>query len=136
MEKVFLDANVVIDFLCERGIFYMPAAKIVVKAYNKEIDLCCSSLTFATASYLMGRSKTDTETVFQKLASFCTLCTPTLVDQAVVMEALHSDFTDFEDAMQYFSASHYGADVIITRNKEDFAKSQILCLEPIEYLNK
>ncbi|MBQ3630364.1 MAG: PIN domain-containing protein [Prevotella sp.] len=134
MEKVFLDTNVVVDFLCERSQFYLPAARIVVKAYHKEIMLCCSSLTFATASYLMGKSKLDSATIFQKLSSFCTLCTPTIVDQTTIDEALHSEFADFEDAMQYFSARRFDADVIITRNKDDFEKSQIPCYEPMEYL--
>ena len=134
MEKVFLDTNIVVDFLCERGEFYLPAAKIVVKAYHKEIELCCSSLTFATASYLMRRSKLDSATILQKIASFCTLCIPTIVDRITIDDALHSEFTDFEDAMQYFSARRFGADVIITRNKNDFEQSQIPCFEPIEYL--
>jgi predicted nucleic acid-binding protein len=136
MDKVFLDTNVVVDFLCERGDFYLPAATIVVKAYKKEIELCCSSLTFATASYLMGRSKLDPEVIFKKIASFCTLCTPTVVDRVTIEEASHSDFKDFEDAMQYFSALRFGADVIITRNKQDFANSLIPCEEPAEYLNR
>ena len=134
MEKVFLDTNIVVDFLCERCDFYLPAARIVVKAYRKEIELCCSSLTFATASYLMGKSKLDSATIFHKIASFCTLCIPTVVDQTTIDEALQSEFTDFEDAMQYFSARRFGADVIITRNKSDFEKSQIPCYEPVEFL--
>jgi predicted nucleic acid-binding protein len=55
MDKLFLDANVVVDFLCERSDFYLPAARLMVKSYNKEIELCCSTLTLATASYFMGR---------------------------------------------------------------------------------
>ena len=51
------------------------------------------------------------------------VCTPTAVDHTTIDEALHSEFTDFEDAMQYFSARRYGADIIITRNKDDFEKS-------------
>ena len=37
MDKLFLDANVVVDFLCERSDdFYLPAARLMVKSYNKE----------------------------------------------------------------------------------------------------
>lgn len=135
MDKVFLDTNVVVDFLCERGDFYLPAARIVTRAYRGEIDLCCSSLTFATASYLMGKGNSETAVIFQKIANFCTLCTPTIVDRTTIDEALQSEFTDFEDAMQYFSARRYGADIIITRNKDDFRKSQLPCYDPVEYLN-
>ena len=34
MDKLFLDANVVIDFLCQRNGFYLPAAKIIAKGYK------------------------------------------------------------------------------------------------------
>lgn len=38
MVKLFLDTNVVIDFLCERSNdFYLPAARLMVKGYNKEV---------------------------------------------------------------------------------------------------
>ncbi|MBO4551019.1 MAG: PIN domain-containing protein, partial [Bacteroidaceae bacterium] len=126
--------NVVIDFLCERGEFYLPAARIVVKAYQGEIELCCSAMTFATASYLMERGKVSTAEIFRKLADFCSLCDPTPIDASVVSEALNSSFVDFEDAMQYFSAKGFGANIIVTRNKQDFAPSELTCLTPVEFL--
>ena len=135
MNRVFLDTNVVVDFLCERGDFYMPAASIVVKAYRKEIELCCSALTYTTASYLMERGKVKREDVFLKLADFSSLCTPTIVDKNVIEQALKSKFTDFEDAVQYFSAKQFGATIIITRNKQDFTNSAIPCQTPIEFLD-
>lgn len=134
MDRVFLDANVVVDFLCERGEFYLPAARIVTKAYRGEIVICCSAITLATASYLMERSNLGYEVIFRKLGNFCTLCTPTVVDATVVKDALASSFTDFEDALQYFSAKHFGATIIITRNSQDFAPSDITCYSPTEYL--
>ena len=134
MDKVFLDTNVVVDFLCERSEFYLPAARIVTKAYRKEIELCCSALTFATASFLMEKSKVPVTEIFRKLADFSSLCTPTTVDHSVINDSLASSFTDFEDAMQYFSAKQYGATTIITRNGKDFSASELPCLSPVEYL--
>ena len=134
MDKVFLDTNIVVDFLCERGAFYLPAARIVTKAYRKEIDLCCSAMTFATVSYLMEKSKVPVMEIFRKLADFSSLCTPTTIDRSVIRDSLTSAFTDFEDAMQYFSAKRYGATIIITRNGKDFAASELPCYSPTEYL--
>lgn len=134
MDKVFLDTNVVVDFLCERGEFYLPAARIVTKAYHKEIELCCSAMTFATVSYLMEKSKVPVTEIFRKLADFSSLCTPTTIDRSVINDTLTSAFTDFEDAMQYFSAKQYGATIIITRNQKDFTASELPCYSPIEYL--
>jgi len=36
--------------------------------------------------------------------------------------------------MQYYSAEKWGANIIITRNKKDFQKSQLPIYEPMEYL--
>ena len=135
MDKLFLDANVVIDFLCERSDnFYKPAAWLMVKGYNKEVNLCCSTLTLATASYLMERSKIDHTEVLRKISDMISICELANVDRNVVTQALSSEFLDFEDAMQYFSAKEWGADMIITRNKKDFKNSHIPVYEPMEYL--
>lgn len=136
MDKLFLDTNVVIDFLCERQGFYLPAAKIIVKGYKKEVELWCSSLTFATASYLMGKCHIPASEIFHKLSDFFTICKPASVDSDVVKDALNSSFSDFEDALQYYSAKKCCADIIITRNKKDYSDSELPILFPIEFLNK
>jgi hypothetical protein len=41
---------------------------------------------------------------------------------------------DFEDAMQYFSAVHARADIIITRNPEDFPRAGPTVMPPGEWL--
>ena len=135
MDKLFLDANVVVDFLCERSDdFYLPAARLMVKSYNKEVELCCSTLTLATASYFMEKSKVVHAEIFHKISDMISICELANVDRDVVEKALSSEFTDFEDAMQYFSAEKFGADIIITRNKKDFQNAQLPVYTPKEYL--
>ena len=51
MNKVFIDTNILIDFLGEREPFYEAAARIVSRVDRKEIELLVSSLSYATASY-------------------------------------------------------------------------------------
>lgn len=135
MDKLFLDTNVVVDFLCERGEFYLPAAQIILKGYNKEVDLCCSSLTYATASYLMERSGIGYTEIRRKLLDFSTICHSSTVDCNIVSASLSSKFTDLEDAMQYFSAKNCDANMIITRNKRDFSESELPLYQPNEYLD-
>lgn len=53
--------------------------------------------------------------------------------QAIKM-ALDLKYTDFEDAVQYFSAKQANADCIITRNKKDFTFSDILVYTPAEFM--
>lgn len=135
MVKLFLDTNVVIDFLCERSNdFYLPAARLIVKGYNKEVELWCSSLTFATADYLLEKYHVSQADRTNMLKDFIQVCLPSSVDREVIEKALSSDFKDFEDALQYFSAKKCGAEAIITRNKKDFKTSELPMYLPTEYL--
>ena len=135
MDKLFLDANVIVDFLCERtDDFYLPAARLMVMSYNKEVELCCSTLTLATASYFMEKGKIDHSEIFHKISDMISICDLVNIDRDVVEKALSSEFSDFEDALQYFSAKNFGADIIITRNKKDFRNAQLPVYTPKEYL--
>ena len=124
MKKVFIDTNVLIDFLGERETFYQPAALIASRADRKEIELMVSSLSYATASYILSRYN-----------KFATLCTITSIGADTVTKALYSPFKDFEDALQFNSALEAGAEIIITRNKKDFTQSSLPVLTPTEYLD-
>ena len=136
MDKLFLDANVVLDFLCEREGFYLPAAKIIAKGYKMEVELWCSSLTFAIASYLMEREHVQTKEALQKLSDFLAVCQPSAVDRSIIEKAITSDFEDFEDALQYFSAKNCGTNIIITRNPNDFSTSELPVHLPTDYLSQ
>ena len=54
--------------------------------------------------------------IVERLNIFCEYCTPTRVDADIVRQSLDSAFSDFEDALQYYSALTEDAEVIITRN--------------------
>lgn len=82
----------------------------------------------------MERSKVSQADIFHKISDMISICEVADVDRGVVEQALSSGFTDFEDALQYFSAKKWDADIIITRNKKDFANSQLPIYEPMEYL--
>ncbi len=57
------------------------------------------------------------------------------MDKNAVINALNSDFKDFEDALQNFSAMENGQiKIILTRNLKDFKKSELAVLTPETYL--
>ncbi len=56
------------------------------------------------------------------------------MDDEVVEKAIHSNFKDFEDAMQYFSALASNCDLIITRNERDFKNALIPVMNADSYL--
>ncbi len=48
--------------------------------------------------------------------------------------AIASDFKDFEDGVQYFTALENAMDIILTRNKKDFKSSQLAIMSAKEYI--
>ena len=57
------------------------------------------------------------------------------MDRDVVLEAIRSNFTDFEDALQNYAAvKNAEISTIITRNVKDFKKSSIGVMLPGDYL--
>lgn len=132
MMKVFLDTNIVIDLLDKREPFYIDAVKLFTLAYQKEITLFVSPMTYATASYLLR--KHGKEGMRKLLSNFRQLSQITTADEKVVDAALASSFDDYEDALQYYSALTRNVDVIVTRNKKDFTSASIPVLSPKELL--
>ena len=135
MKRVFVDANIVIDLLCERYPWFPSVMRIFTMADLGKIDLFCSSLSLGTASYLMENRKMTPQEIFDSINLLCEMCTPTAVDASVVRLALDSVFTDFEDALQHFSAMTVDADCIVTRNKKDFGCSEIPVYELDEFMD-
>lgn len=132
MTRLFLDTNVVVDLLDRREPFCHDAVRIFTMAYNRQVQLFVSPMTFTTASFLLRRH--GTEGVRNLLSNFRQLSRVATVNERTIDDSLASQFKDFEDAVQYYAAVKIKADFIITRNGKDFALSQIPVLTPSEFL--
>lgn len=133
MLNVFLDTNVIIDFMAHRDEFFDDAAIIVSLAINKKLKLHVASMSFATASYILSR-KVDDSKVKMIIGNFCNFCKVDVVDADCVEYGVTSKFKDFEDAMQFRCAQNANVDYIITRNVKDFEESSITALTPHDFL--
>jgi len=134
-EKLFLDTNVVFDLLGEREPFYESAAKIATLADIGKVQIYVSALTYATAFYLLARFE-NKEVVKDKIRKFKVIAETSDLTDKIVDKGLVSKFSDFEDALQYYSALKVDCSIIITRKGKDFKESDIPVLTPDEYLNK
>ncbi len=132
MTKLFLDTNIVIDLLERREPFCRDAVQLFTMAYNEQVQLIVSPMTFSTASFLLH--KHCPEGVRNLLANFRRLAHVATRDEIIVDDSLASQFDDFEDAMQYYTALRDKADIIITRNGKDFIKSKLPVMTAKEYL--
>lgn len=135
MERIFVDTNIVMDLLQKREPFYTEAQELFTLSDKKEIKLYISALTFANTHYLISRHHSTSETR-KILSKFKILADVLSLDDKIIGLSLVSDFKDFEDAIQYFTAVENNMDVIITRNKRDFKNSVLPLLSAGEYLKR
>lgn len=134
MEKVFVDTNIVLDLLEKRKEFYREAQRLFTLADQGDVRLFVSALTIANTHYLLYKHLgMEARKVLSK---FKTLVNVLAVNDKILDLALASDLTDFEDAIQYYSALEFQMDVIITRNKKDFKNSSLPIFTANEYLNR
>lgn len=132
--KAFIDTNVMLDFLGERESFYLSAAKIATLADKGKIEIIVSALSYATVSYFLTKYE-GLEKTKDKLRKFKVISNICELDEKIIDKGLNSDFSDYEDSLQYFSALRAECDVLITRNTKDFKSAQIPVLTPDEFLN-
>lgn len=129
--KVFLDTNVVIDYLAKRQPFAEDANRMIMLCCQREVELCISALSFTTIYYVL-RKQYGHKRLLTLLSEIYHLLTVCAVDGQIMQHALLSEFTDFEDAVQCYTAKACNADVIVTRNLKDFSHSPLITRTPTE----
>ena len=132
-DRLFLDTNIVLDLLWHRLPFFDGIAKIATLAEQQTLTLYVSALSFANAHYILskieGKSKAS-----ERLRQFRLLVNIISLDSTDIEKGLNAGFTDFEDALQYFSALKCSCHIILTRNAKDFKESLIPVMTAEEYL--
>ncbi len=133
MKKVFVDSDVILDLLAKRESHYLHAAKLFTLIDQQKVKGYTSPIVFANLHYLL-RKNTSNLMALKSLRKLKTLINILPVDERIIEQSLNSEFTDFEDAIQYFAAVNNGISIIITRNKADYKKSKIPVVTAEEFL--
>ncbi len=133
MKSIFLDTNNVLDLLARRMPFYSDAAKLFSLADKKKIKLSISALCLADTNDILSRQLPENE-VRKILRKFKVLVIVLPLDDKITDLALNSEFRDFNDAIQYFTAIENDQDIIITRNLPDFKESKIPVMTADEFI--
>ncbi|QBN20282.1 type II toxin-antitoxin system VapC family toxin [Flavobacterium nackdongense] len=134
MSRIFLDTNVILDLLGERVPFFDSIAKVATLADQKKLTIIVSPLSFTTIDYVLNKYESS-ESVLNKLRKFKIICEVCEVNEETIDKALNSNFKDFEDAVQYFTALQTNCSIIITRNGKDFKNATIPIMTSEEYLS-
>ena len=133
MDKLFVDTDIVLDLLTKREPHYSPAAELFSLADKKEIRLYVSPLSFANINYILSKILSSDQSR-KKLLKFKTLVTVLINDEKTIELALTSDFKDFEDGIQYYTAIEGGLKILLTRNLKDYKSALISVMTAEQYL--
>jgi predicted nucleic acid-binding protein len=131
--RVYIDCDIILDLLAERQPFYRHAARLFTLIERKKVTGFVSPLVFANLFYILRKLKSGRE-AGNLLLKLKLLLKILPVNERIVELALNSGFTDFEDALQYYTAAENGIGIIITRNKKDYRHSEAVIYTAEEYL--
>ena len=132
MKIIFLDTNVIIDFLADRRPFSLTAAEIFNASLSGYVKIYISSVSYNNIYYILRQSLSHNETL-KLLEALSEMTEIVDVTKAVIKKSLKSEFKDFEDAIQYNCALTVSKlDFIVTRDSKDFKKSTLPVMNPQE----
>ena len=134
--KAVIDTNVVLDVLQRRADFFDDSYGVLRLVAEGEIDGWFPASCVADVFYLLRRSglnPAQARTAVSALAQVVPLCDTTA---AAVAAGLLLSMSDLEDAILAATADHLGADLILTRDRADFAGSPVPAITPHEFLRR
>ena len=136
MSRVLIDRNVILDLLSKREPYYIEGQQIFSLADMKIVELVVSSLSLVNVHYVLNdRMKMkDARSIVGRFKVL--VDTYELNDKIIELALNDTDFKDFEDGIQYYTALEAQCDSIVTRNLKDFRRSSIPVFSPKEYLAK
>jgi predicted nucleic acid-binding protein len=131
--RLFIDTNVMMDLLGERLPHYDSIAKIATLADKGKVKMVVSAFSYPTVYYLLTKFESS-DKVKEKLRKFKIISEISDLDETIIEKGLASNFSDFEDALQYHCALKADCDILITRNSKDFKESAIPVMSGGEFL--
>jgi len=132
VSKIFVDSDVLLDLFLLREP-HLAYTQELLSLRNPSIQLFTSSVIINNLYYFIvkERGKSIAKT---SLSTLLNLLKALPVTQNTIELALESEFNDFEDALQYFTAIENGCQRIVTRNLKHYKKSYIPALTAEDFL--
>ena len=131
--KVFLDTNILVDYVEDRNVFSKYASIIFQLSLMGEIELYAIDISFLNVAYILR--KKSSEILYDALGILLQRINVLSVTRFDLENAINAKHNDFEDCVQFYSALSGDMDCIITRNKKDFENSDIPVYTSSEFLD-
>jgi len=130
MKQIFIDTNIIIDFLADRTPFSDFAAILFQLAKEHKIRIYISAISFSNTYYIL-RKVSSHKKALRLISEIEGYVGVQETNRIIIQEAIKSGFNDFENAIQYYSAVQLGKiDIITTRDLKGFKKSELAVLSP------
>ncbi len=133
--RILIDTNVILDIALERQPFVEKSALLLKTAPRCNMQLFVTATTITDIYYITRKAK-GKDTALDFIKDILLFVEVASVDKDVIIQALHSNIPDFEDAIQENSAKNEGIEIIVTRNEDDFRNSRLKIHNPESFLEK
>lgn len=133
MKNIFLDTNIVIDFLADRKPFSAAADRLFSLAQENKVKLYVSAVSFSNIYYILKQSFSHVK-VLELLDELYDLVEIAEVSQGIIRKSLKTSFfKDFEDCIQYNCAlTVRNLSCIVSRDGKEYKKSALPVMSPEE----
>jgi predicted nucleic acid-binding protein len=123
--KILVDTNVLLDFLLEREPFKKDAEELFAAIDSGQIIGYVTATTLTDIFYIARKHTRSLELAREAVSSTLETMTICPINRNVLEAAFTSGLTDFEDAVQIYSAIAQNLDAIVTRDAKGFVSSTI-----------
>ncbi len=134
MNKVFIDADIILDLLLDREPYSRSSLKLFTAIEEREVIAFTTPVILANIYYISAKM-VNRKSALEYIRKLLTLLKVTAVDEKTMLLAANADFKDFEDSIQYYAAQNDAVDYLITRNKIDYKITDLTVCTPDEYLS-
>ena len=140
MNKVFLDANILLDLSSKERKFSDYSIKTVKYLLSKGVNLYTSSDIITTVYYVLVKHTKDKKLsleAIKEINDYVTLIefSNREVEEAINLMETDKKFKDLEDTLQYVLAKKEGCQLILS-NDEDFYSPDIEVLNTQEFCKR
>lgn len=133
MNKVFIDCNILIDWIFDRFPFSIFASKLITEVEKQNISAYVSPIVLANVYYIIRKEK-NREIAESFLIDCKNIFNLAGISQDITFKAIVNRNRDFEDDLHYYTALEYEIEYIITRNVKDYKMNKIKICTAEEYL--
>lgn len=133
MNKYFVDTDVIIDLLANRQPHFHFSAVLFTLAEMNKFELFTTPTVIVNTFYILQK-QLGNEAAKNALRKLRLIIHVIDSSEKVVDQALNSSFSDFEDAVQYYTALNSNISAILTRNIKDYKNSNLLVQTPEIFL--